>query len=118
MPDEFDIYRSPMALPVIIGISLAWGLLASATCFVIIFISSFYIGGNLGPFGGILGGIFYAPIAFVLGTFLAGLCQIRRVTALTTWGGVGYALFLGLALLLFLMFLLFPSSVPMLIFGG
>ncbi len=106
-----------MTLQAIIGKSLFWGLVAGATCFVVIFILSFFYGGNLGPFGGILGGIFYSPGAFVMGTSLAGLCQIRRVNTLPTWGVVGYGFFLALVLLLSLGFLLFPSSVARLIFG-
>ena len=115
MADDFDTYPSTMTLQAIIGKSLVWGLRVGAICFVIILISSFFTGGNLGPFGGVIGGIFYAPIAFVIGTFLAGLCRIRHVNTLPTRGRVGYALFL--ALLLPLGFLLLPSSVARLIFG-
>ena len=106
-----------VTLQEMIGKSLFWGLVAGATCFVAIFISSFYYGGNLGPFGGILGGIFYSPVAFVMGAFLAGLCQIRRVKTLPARSVVGYGLFLALLLSFAPVFLLFPSSVARLIFG-
>ena len=113
MPDDIDVRRSTMTLQAIIGQSLVWGLVAGAVCLV--FLLSFFSGGNLGPFGALLGGITYGPSAFVMGTFLAGLCRVRRVKTLPKRGRVGYALFL--AMLLPLGLLLSPPSIVRLIFG-
>ena len=110
MPDEIDFYPSTKTLLAVIGKSLFWGWVAGATCFVVIFILSFFIeaiGGNLGPLGGLIGGIIWGLFAFLIGTFLAGLCQIRRVNTLPIWACVGYALFLALFLLPPIAFLLF-----------
>ncbi len=56
---------------------------------------------------------------FLIGTFLAGICQIRRALTLPKGGKVGYGLFLLLFLLLFLfMFLLSLRLTNSFIFVG
>ncbi|MCZ6742929.1 MAG: hypothetical protein O7D27_12310 [Alphaproteobacteria bacterium] len=89
MANEFDTHRSSTTLLAIIGISLAWGLLAGVLVFV-----GFSISGRL------FAGILFGPTAFIIGTFLACLCQIRRAKTLPTSGAVGYSVFLLLFLLL------------------
>ena len=106
MPAEFDTYRSTKILGAIIGTSLACGFGAGVLAF---FAGPFlgpmvYPKSNLSP----LSGIFWGPHALFIVTFLAGLCQIRRVTTLPTWCGAAYAVFLFLALI--------PSAFPSLAF--
>jgi len=93
-------------LKAIIFNTLCWGLLAGAACFVasFIFFGTFY-GGMQGSLGGPIGpAMFFGAIAIVLGTFVAGLCQIRHVNTLPTWGVLGYGLFLALLFLALLWF--------------
>ena len=83
----------------IIRKSLAWGFSVGGIVFVAGFIGPIILTpeANLGP----MTGIFLGPVAFVIGTFLAGICQIRRALALPRWGKVGYGLFLLLLLVPF-----------------
>ena len=83
------------ALLAIIGDSLARGLGAGVIVFAVCIFGEAFI-----SFDGFYVGTFLGPYAFVIGTFLAGLCQIRRVRTLPTWGFVGYGLFLLLGLFL------------------
>jgi hypothetical protein len=87
------------ALLAIIGKSLAWGFAAGGIMFAVGFIGPLILTpeANLGP----LTGIFLGPVAFVIGMFLAGICQIRRAFTLPKWGRVGYGLFLLLPLVPF-----------------
>jgi hypothetical protein len=80
------------SLPTIIGKSIAWGFAVGLIVFVAFFFGPmlFNPGSNLAPIGGIL----FGPPAFVIGTFLAGICQIRRALTLPKWGKVVYGLFL------------------------
>ncbi len=90
-----------MTLLAIIGKSLAGGLGAGAIVFAgCIFGEAFVSIAHLGDFEGFLAGTILGPYASVIGTFLAGLCQIRRARTLPTWGFVGYGLFLLLGLFL------------------
>ena len=103
MPDEIDIYPSIKTLLAIIGKSLFWGFLIAVAFFVGVIILSFFYPGQFGPVGAALL-IFSASInlyagPFALGTFLAGLCQIRRASTLPIWGSLGYVIFLFLAVL-------------------
>ena len=97
MPDKFDFFRSTMTLLGIIFIPLVCGLGAGVLVFVVGFMF-FLPKDNLAGLAPILWG----GHAFLIVTFLASLRQIRRASTLPTWGGVVYALFLGLFLLLFL----------------
>ncbi len=90
-----------MTLLAIIGKSLAGGLGAGAIVFAgIIFAGIYLSAANLAHFDGFLLGSLLGPYASVIGTFLAGLCQIRRARTLPTWGIVSYGLFLLLGLFL------------------
>ena len=92
-----------MGLMAIIGKSLAWGFGISVIVIVAVIVLGIIFYPEAGQFP--LLGFFLAPFAFVIGTFLAGLCQIKRVNTLPTWGGVGYALFLALPLFLLILIL-------------
>ena len=85
-----------MGLLAIIGISLAWGFGISVIVIVAAIVLGVIFSSEAGQLP--LAGFFFAPLAFVIGTFLAGLCQIRRARTLPAWGLVGYGLFLALLL--------------------
>ena len=84
-----------MTLLAIIGKSLAGGLVAGAIVFAVCNFLAI-----LAPFDDFLAGSSLGPYASVIGTFLVGLCQIRRASTLPTWGIVSYGLFLLLWLFL------------------
>ena len=75
------------SLLTIIGKSLAWGFAAGGLVFAAFFFGPMIFNpeSNLAPIGGFL----FGPVAFVVGTFVAGLCQIRRVPTLPKGGKVG-----------------------------
>ena len=83
----------------IIRKSLAWGFSVGGIVFVAGFIGPIILTpeANLGP----MTGIFLGPVAFVIGTFLVGIGQIRPALTLPKWGKVGYGLFLLLLLVPF-----------------
>ncbi len=81
-------------LTAIIFKSLAWGFGVGLIVFVTFIFWGISYGGQMGPIGAFL----LAPFAFVIGTILAGFCQIRRARTLPTWGFIGYVVFLHLAL--------------------
>jgi hypothetical protein len=83
----------------IIRKSLAWGFSVGGIVFAVGFIGPIILTpeANLGP----MTGIFLGPVAFVIGTFLVGIGQIRPALTLPKWGKVGYGLFLLLLLVPF-----------------
>jgi hypothetical protein len=83
---------SEPALLTIIGKSLTWGFSVGGIVFVVGFVGPLIVTpeANLGPLSGFLLG----PVAFLIGTFLAGICQIRRALTLPKWGKVVYGMFL------------------------
>ncbi|MCZ6496899.1 MAG: hypothetical protein O6924_12070, partial [Alphaproteobacteria bacterium] len=83
-----------MMLLAIICTSLAYGF--GAGIFVLVVTNKFFWG-QLGPIPGFL----FSSYAFVIGTFLAGLFQIRRARTLPKWGRVGFGLFLALVVIAF-----------------
>ena len=90
------------ALLAIIGKSLAWGFAAGGLMFVMHIIL------NPEAYQGSLPGMLPSQVRlFLIGTFLAGICQVRRALTLPKGGKVGYGLFLLLFLLLFLCLFLF-----------
>ena len=93
-------------LRAIVGKSIARGLAAGGIVFAVGLIGPKILmpEANLG----FLHGIFFGPVAFVVGTFLAGLYQIRRALTLPKWEKVGYGLFL---LLMFVPFALAGADI-------
>ena len=119
--DYFDAFSNGFfkgtpkrALLAIIGKSLAWGFAAGGIMFVMPIIL------NPEAYQGSFPGILPSQVRLILiGTFLAGTCQIRRALTLPKGGKVGYGLFLLLFLLLFLfMFLLSLRLTNSFIFVG
>jgi len=88
-----------MALLAIIGKSLGGGILAGAIVFAgCFFAGTFLAAAEAADFDGFLVGGLLGPITSIIVTFLAALCQIRGALTLSTWGIVGYGLFLLLVL--------------------
>ena len=103
----------------IIRKSLAWGFWVGGVVFVGGFVGPLIVTpeANLGP----LLGIFLGPVAFVIGSFLAGIGQIRSALTLPKWDKVRYGMFLLLLLIPFALSGLFASGVgsaPLLISAG
>ena len=95
-------------LMAIIRKSLAWGFWVGGVVFVVGFAGPLIVTSqaNLGP----LLGIFLGPVAFVIGSFLAGIGQVRSALTLPKWDKVGYGMFLILLLLPFALSGLFGSA--------
>jgi hypothetical protein len=107
--------RSPASMAIhsllaIIGMSLGLGFVVGVIGLLAGFIGPviFTPEASQGP----LLGLFLGPILFVIGSYLAGICQIPRALTLPKWGQATYALIL---LLLFIPFLKMCKIVLLLI---
>ena len=93
-----------MGLFSIIRISLAWGFGISLIVISTVIVVGLIFYPEAGQFA--LLGAFVAPFAFVIGTFLASLWQIKQARMLPAWGLVVYGLFLALPMFLLTMFIM------------